>query len=190
MSFAVSHFFLWALVIFHSLAICALVRLLADLRRLAGKGFVSTTKASLVGRQAPRFSAIDLRSQQIVSTSSFQRERRILMFISPDCIVCRRILSELSSTSTDWDRLLIYCHGTRRACQVDLRSLPASVQILGRSETDVASLYGLMRLPAVVALDETLRVEGVHYPTQYSELKSFLSEETQLPHPSALENVN
>lgn len=188
--FGVTYAFLWLLVLLQGFGICVLVRQLSELQRRADRGRPAALVPLPLGSTAPDFSAIDLSMSQHVHSSVFRGRRRVLLFLSTDCSVCRKLASELSRTAAGaLEGLILYCQGNGRACQSYFSPLVKIVPVLARDAVDVAATFRLAGFPVAVMLDEEWRVTGFRYPSHYSQILDCLSSDDRVPSSSAAQPI-
>ena len=90
----VSQIVLWIVVVVLALTVMALVRQIGVLHeRVAPLGALTTKTAVDVGQPAPRFDVIDLAGRPLrIGGASADGRSQLLLFVSPSCPVCKKLL--------------------------------------------------------------------------------------------------
>jgi methylamine dehydrogenase accessory protein MauD len=90
----VSQIALWVVVVVLALTVLALVRQIGVLHeRVAPLGALSTKNAVEVGQAAPQFDVIDLAGRPLhIGGRSPDGRSQLLLFVSPACPVCKKLL--------------------------------------------------------------------------------------------------
>jgi methylamine dehydrogenase accessory protein MauD len=90
----ISQVLLWSAVLTMALVIVALVRQVGILHeRISPMGALVTDKGPEVGDMAPRITVSDIRGRPVqFGTSSSAGRGRLLLFVSPSCPVCKKLL--------------------------------------------------------------------------------------------------
>lgn len=174
----VSHIALWVAVVVQGLAICALLYKNNVLLKLAVGG--TGVRQHALGTLAARFRAIDLRTDLVVSDDQVMGSRTFLLFIAPGCPTCKRLMKDVEFVPANWresQKLVVYCTGPKRWC-VDAYAEELieadELALLAEHEADVARLFGVRGLPALVELDHTRRIAGYHYPSTWEDVTSLM----------------
>lgn len=174
----VAHIGLWVAIVVEGLAICALLYKNNRLLEIAGDGF----RDHAVGMPAPNFLATDLRTGAVVSNDQFVGSRTFLLFVTPACPTCHRLMEELNDMYrvgvAQAGTLLAYCDGSSQGC-VDafshsLRSLNG-IPLLAESDAELVDLFGVRALPALVEMDRAWRIAGYSYPSTWENLAGIIS---------------
>jgi methylamine dehydrogenase accessory protein MauD len=90
----VSQIVLWLVVVVLALTVLALARQIGVLHeRVAPLGALSTKTAVDVGEPAPRFDVIDLGGRPLrIGGESPDGRSQLLLFVSPSCPMCKKLL--------------------------------------------------------------------------------------------------
>ena len=90
----VSQIVLWIVVVVLALTVLALVRQIGVLHeRVAPLGALSTKNAVEVGQASPQFDVIDLAGRPLhIGGRSPDGRRQLLLFVSPSCPMCKKLL--------------------------------------------------------------------------------------------------
>jgi hypothetical protein len=172
----VAHALLWLLALFQGLLICFLVRQLSDLRELAEKGQGPKISQLPRGSTAPEFSGITLTSSLALHSSMLRGKRTVLLFLSTDCGICRKLAHELGTAAhSSLEGLVILCQGEQRVWESRLAALSRSVPVLLPAQ-DVIEAYRLSGFPAVFIVDAAWRIVDARFPSLGADVLDCLSE--------------
>ena len=179
----VAHIALWVAVGFQGLAICALLYKNNRLLEIAATGGIVSQHAA--GSSAPRFLATDLRTRAVVSSDELMESRTFLLFITPACPACLRLMRDLSDACSErgrrFEKLLVYCVGSSRECananERNLLNLNG-MALLTEHDAKVADLFGVRTLPALVELDYAWRIAGYFYPSTWEDITSIMPQDS------------
>jgi len=154
----VSNILLWLVVIGLGLVIFALTRQIGVLyERVAPAGALAVNKQLEVGQAAPEMTLQTLHNTlvNIGDSGSLQRSQ-LLLFVSPDCPVCKTLLPAIRSArqhEADWLDVVLASDGEPAAHlafvkQYELGNVPYVLsELLGKT-------YGVAKLPYAVLIDE------------------------------------
>lgn len=161
---------LWILAIVQGAVIVALVHQLADLRIVVNSGAPALPKLP-VGIRAPEFSALDLRSNRILHSSTLNGRRVVLCFMNADCHVCRVLAFELSQKPADvLAGLVVYYDGVVIGAGAVFQALAEKVPVLVKDTVDLSTQFGLEKLPVAVLIDEAWRISATTYPLRADDI--------------------
>jgi hypothetical protein len=176
MTFTATYIALWVLVAMQCLLILALVKQFAELKRLLDKGGLPGPQRLPAGTPAPEFEGADLRSGRLISSADWNGRGGLILFLSPECTLCRRLASGLEHLEQDaLSRLVVLCQGDERGCQEFSRQIGAAVAVLFDRSPGAAARYRVSGSPTAVLLDEALRVRGYGHPNGVEDLKQLLT---------------
>jgi hypothetical protein len=163
---------LWIVVIVQALAIAVLVRQLAELEALARVHKHLKSQPLRPGTVAPDFQAKDLQSGEVIDSARWRGRSIVLLFVSPACNVCRRVLAELAAASpAGLADLVVYCDDEEGKCAGYLAALAHKTTLLTReSATDVSYLYRVTAFPVAVSIDKRWIVTDVRHPTTVADM--------------------
>src|SRR5262245_4339561 len=118
MNYGLSIFYplLCVLLVFESLLAIALFKKLDEVKKLV-RANASSRKGLAAGTPAPPFKGTDARSSAPVSLPV--QRTSVLLFVSPDCSVCRHVLGSLRGRAARESRALVAavcCVGGREVC--------------------------------------------------------------------------
>ena len=165
----IAHVGLWVAVVAEGLAICVLFYKNSQLEVAAARGVIGHHP---VGTTAPYFHAKDVRTGSVVSNGQFMGSQTVLLFITPSCPDCRRLMRGLAVASGEGmklDGLVAFCGGSGPECAdaytEDLRELEA-VPVLVEHDARVVDLFGIRAAPVLVELDYAWHVVRYSYPSE------------------------
>lgn len=173
-SFTASYIAIWILVLFQGLLVLALLRQLTELRRLIEAGGLQADDRLPVGSPAPEFSGVDLRSGEQVRMDSLSWFGGVMLFLSPDCGVCKGLAEGLRQPATDGlPRIVVFCQGEEQACSRFVKRLDPEVHLLVKGAKKTAALYHVSGFPTAIAVDRKQRIVGYGHPENVGDLKDF-----------------
>ena len=168
----VAHIGLWIAIVLEGLAICVLVYRNSQLLKVAAAGGAIGNHAA--GADAPAFEAKDLHTGEIVSHRQMSGRRTFLLFITPSCSDCRKVMGELAE-ETEGDSafagLLVYCDGANRGCLNAYPDRLGQVPVLVEHNDNVHRLFGIRALPALVELDHAWHIVAYSYPSSARDIR-------------------
>lgn len=169
-----AHVGLWVAIVVEGLAICVLLYKNNRLAEMAALGGVEGHLAK--GKVGPRFETTDLRTGEVVSQGQLLGMRVSILFVSPSCQDCRRLMAGLAETLAGTERvdgLLASCYGDGQNCSGTFESL-SNVPLLEDHEGDLSGPFGIRAWPALVELDAAWRIVGYSYPSLPEHVLQFL----------------
>lgn len=171
MSFLVSYIALWCFAVVLALMAVGLLREVTLLRRSLAQGGLDTAMRLPLGGRTPKFSAIDGRTGVEMQSEIITNRTSVILFVSPSCSVCHRVVHGLSSGSVAGGsfRLFILCKGTSEECRGFIETIDPGIPLLLDPRARIAELYGISRYPVAVVVDRG-RVRRYGYPTGAQDL--------------------
>jgi methylamine dehydrogenase accessory protein MauD len=162
----ISQIVLWVVVLGLAAAVLALTRQIGVLHeRIAPMGALTIDRGPAVGDAPPLFDLIDIRGRRItIGGPSGDGKSTFLMFVSPSCPVCKKLLPVVKSIAgaEDWIRLVFASDGERAEQERFVRAerLEDCPYVLS-AELGIAFRIG--KLPYVVLIDEqgAVRAKGL-----------------------------
>ncbi len=153
-----SNIILWIAVIALGLVVFALTRQIGVLyERVAPAGALAVNQNLEVGQLAPELSLQTLSSEMItVGGVNDGNKSQLILFISPDCPVCKTLLPAIKSAASaesNWIELVLASDGHNQdhsgyVKQYGLQAFPYVIsELLGKT-------YGVAKLPYAVLIDE------------------------------------
>ncbi len=173
--FYASYALLWALVVFQALVVVALLRQIAELKRYVEQGGLPASNQLPAGTPAPAFSALDLRTRQSFSLQSLNGQGGVLLFLSPDCTVCRGLADSLRAEGRDaLPPILPVCEGDDKGCATFLERLGAEFPLLLDARQQVGGLFHVEGSPTAVVLDADQKIRAYGHPQDVRDLRELL----------------
>ncbi len=154
----VSNIILWVLVTGLSILLFALTRQIGVLfERVAPAGALMINKTLEVGVKAPQVDAEDINSGKHLVVGEPETGRsQLLFFMSPDCPVCKSLLSMLKSAKLaeeSWLDIIYASDGELKTHQKYIKSQGLGDSVYVSSKL-LGIQYGVSRLPFAVLIDE------------------------------------
>src|SRR6266851_5378916 len=153
----ISQVVLWIAVLALSAVVLALVRQIGVLHeRIAPMGALTMDKGPKVGDQSPVFELLDLAARPLTLGARRNDLRsQILMFVSPTCPVCKKLLPIVKSVvaaESDWLDLIFTSDGepSEQAALVRKYSLEQYSFVLS---SELGMTYRVSNLPYAVLID-------------------------------------
>lgn len=177
--FVASYIAVWILVIFQGLLILALLKQLAEVKKLARLGGVAGADPLPVGTPAPDFEGIDLRFAKPVTKYLFAGEGGVILFLSPDCGSCLELVDGLrQSALSESLPILTFCQGDESACASFIKRLGPKIYTLRGDFDDgsVAKSYHVDGSPTAVVINPDLTISSYGHPINVAGLKGLLAE--------------
>lgn len=165
MSFVASYVGLWLLTVFLTLIAIGLLREITVLKRSLGEQGFAMEAPLVIGSRAPNFSAVRVGSGRKESGDILRGRASLVVFISPQCATCLRLVHRLQSVpGVDFFSVVTVCKGNDNDCSGFLDPLGSGAALLLDTDGEVAKLYGVSGYPAVVVVDADRRVRGYGQP--------------------------
>jgi hypothetical protein len=174
--FSASYIAIWAIVLFQALLIVALLRQLAELRRLLEMGGLQGEDHLPAGSAAPRFAGLDTRTGQQVGIRSLSGSGGAVLFLSPDCSVCEnRVASMRQPAMIGLPPIVIFCQGGKQHCADFLKGLGSGVHLLQEGAEETAGRYGVSGFPTAVVIDANQKIRRYGHPKNVDDLRRLLA---------------
>jgi hypothetical protein len=173
--FGTTYVILWLVVLIQGILVLLLVHRLTQVRPAGG--FIQPLPSELpIGGRAPEFSGIDVRSGSVLTSSILRGRITVLLFVSPECSGCKRLVYDLVSVSASLlDGVIVVCHGTMQSCAAALAQLAARVPILCADQARGLSEYKVSGLPVSVVINPDWTVADVRRPNSADHVVEALS---------------
>lgn len=166
-----SYVALWALVVFQALVVVALLRQISELKRYVEQGGLPASNQLAAGTPAPAFSALDLRSRQSLGLERLNGRGGVVLFLSPDCTVCRGLADSLRAQGKDaLVPIIPVCEGDDQGCSVFLERLGKDFPLLVDARQQVGNLFHVEGSPTAVVLDGDKKIRGYGHPQDARDL--------------------
>lgn len=177
--FILSYGALWLLVIFQSLVLLGLVRMVYQIQQasptLSRRGPDSRLKT---GERAPEFTALDLLGSPVRS-ADYSGRLRALLFVSAGCRACTLTLSEMHALNCKVQgRIVIICRGGREDCTDLAERYGLDVPVIADSDDHISQLFGISGVPTAVLIDASDLIQSYGHPLRGKELEDLLAEKS------------
>jgi len=161
---AISQIVLWIVVVILAATVLALARQIGVLHeRIAPMGALTIDKGPKVGDPAPIFDLHALNEDPVtIGGPSANRLSTMLMFVSPSCPVCKKLLPivrSIAASETRWLRVVFTSDGEEAAQQEFVRrhQLESFPLVLS---SELGMTYRVSKLPYAVLIDEEGRIRA------------------------------
>jgi methylamine dehydrogenase accessory protein MauD len=163
----ISQVILWIAVVALSAIVLALIRQIGVLHeRIAPMGALTIDKGPKVGDQSPVFELIDLANRPLtIGAASADGRSQLLMFVSPTCPVCKKLLPIAKSVATAesrWLDLIFTSDGepSEQGAFIARHQLESYPFVLS---SEVGMTYRVSKLPYAVLIDDegVVRAKGL-----------------------------
>jgi methylamine dehydrogenase accessory protein MauD len=161
---AISQIVMWIVMVILAVTVLALARQIGVLHeRIAPMGALTLDKGPKVGDVAPIFSLRALNESAVtIGGPSASGHSTMLMFVSPTCPVCKKLLPivrSIAASETRWLRLVFTSDGDEPAQQAFVRRhrLESFPMVLS---SELGMTYRVSKLPYAVLIDEEGRVRA------------------------------
>ncbi len=161
---AISQIALWIVVVILSATVLALARQIGVLHeRIAPMGALTIDKGPKIGDAAPIFDLADLNGRTVtVGGPSANALSTMLMFVSPTCPVCKKLLpivKSIAESEAGWLRVVFTSDGDDPAQRefVARHRLEPFPMVLS---SELGLTYRVSKLPYAVLIDEEGRVRA------------------------------
>ena len=175
-AFFTSYVAMWILVLFQGLIILALLRELSELRRRLELGALENEDRLPIGTEAPEFTGVDVRTRQPVTLKTIDREGGAILFLTPDCNLCKNLANSLRAPAlSDLPTVIEFCQGSERGCSAFFERLDPKGHLVHRGAEQVAALYHVTGSPTAVIVDGERKIRGYAHPQDLEDLKKLLT---------------
>ena len=160
----ISQIVLWIVVVILAVTVLALARQIGVLHeRIAPMGALTIDKGPKVGDVAPIFDLRALNDSPVtIGGPSASGHSTMLMFVSPTCPVCKKLLPivrSIAASETRWLRVVFTSDGDEPAQQefVGRHRLESFPMVLS---SELGMTYRVSKLPYAVLIDEEGRIRA------------------------------
>jgi cytochrome c biogenesis protein CcmG, thiol:disulfide interchange protein DsbE len=176
--FYVSYVLLWAVVVFQSLVLLGIVRLVRHPASTGGSDVAVTSTGALIGEPAPSFRAVDIDGNRF-DTTSLPATLNALLFVTPDCVTCMASLEELNGLRERVDgSLAVVCRGTADECRRvrELYELDDQIPVVVDSAHDVSDAFEVLGTPTAVLIGGNGRIRSYGHPMDKDDFLRLIAE--------------
>lgn len=169
--FTATYLALWALVIFQSLLILALLRQMGEIRKRIDEGGLPVDDRLPTGVPAPELAGADLRTGEPVGLRSLDGRGGVLLFLSPVCTVCKGLAEGLSRRGGEESvPVIAICQGEEEACSQFASRLGPHIPLLVDEDFALGTRYRISGSPTAVVLDGETAVRAYGHPREATDL--------------------
>jgi hypothetical protein len=166
---AASNIALWVLVTAQGIFLLFVLRQLNNLETLAQHGSLRVPLPK--GSSPPSFTALDQQSGRLIESHKLFQRAAILIFLSPSCSVCVRLVNEIETyRGDDLPPVIALCEGDAEHCAALLARLGSQAQFLFPDGAEVAKLFHVTSFPAAFVVDDSETLCGSGNPTSVGAL--------------------
>jgi hypothetical protein len=177
-SFFATYIAVWVLALLQGLLILALLRQLAELRRLVEQRSMHDhddhhDEARLpIDSLAPEFTGIDISSGMEVGIHSLSAHGGVILFLSPECSMCKGLADELRRPAiNDLPPIIVLCQGGKQPCAYFMDRLGGEVLLLVERVEEVAARYHVSGFPTAIVVDSRQKIRGYGHPEKIEDLR-------------------
>jgi len=157
--FYLSYAALWILVIFQSLVLLGVVRMVHELRQTGVAARMSA------GQEAPKFSAVAL-SGVPIGSAGFAGRLTALLFVSSDCSACLDTLENnmgyLSYKAQG--NLIVICKAGQAECARLGQRYQLTTPIVADEDGEISRLFAVSSVPTAVVINAQNRIQSYGQP--------------------------
>lgn len=180
-SFFASYIAIWILVLFQGLLILALLRQLAELHRLMERGVLQGEDRLLAGSRAPKFAGLDVRTGQQVGSHILNGSGGVILFLSPECVVCKSLADSLTQRAISrLPPIIVFCKGGEQGCSYFVKRLGLEIHLLREGAEETAARYHVSGFPTAIAVDGKQKIRGYGHPKNLEDLRQLLAREVDV----------
>jgi hypothetical protein len=174
--FFASYIAIWILVLFQGLLVLALLRQLAELRRLVEQGGLQGEDRLPTGSPAPEFAGFDVRSGQQVGSHSLRGLGGVILFLSSECTVCKDLAASLRQPAMNGlPPIIAFCQGGEEACARFVKRLGLEVYLLLKGAEEIAARYHVSGFPTAVVVDGKGKIRAYGHPENVEDLRRLVA---------------
>lgn len=162
-AFLLSYGALWVLVVLEILVLLGLIQAVHRLQQ-AGSSMATESdgQSTMIGKYLPGFQVVDRRGLQIDSIG-FRGRNVVLLFVSPTCKGCARVLDNLAPLSRRGE-VIVLCRGSNRECEQLARQHSLTIPVGLDVDDKVSDLLHINGVPTAVVIDPEGRIRSYGYP--------------------------
>lgn len=164
MAFLLSYGALWIFVGVETLVLLGLVHAVHRLAQEGPSGGATSPdeRTAMVGKQLPEFQVVAQKGLRLNSTD-FRGRRIVLLFVSPSCRGCARVLDDLTPFNQRGE-VIVLCRGDGAECEQLTARHSLKVPVGLDVESKVSGLLRVNGVPTAVVIDPEGRIRSYGYP--------------------------
>ncbi len=160
-AFGLSYAVLWLLVIVQSVVLISLVHTVFRLHHDVELGSNGSQR-----RPAPSFTSVDV-DGMLVRSLDWPKRLRALLFVSPSCTSCERVLGGLEPEALKQKaagEIVVICRGSRDECRQLRDTHSLEIPVLADTTDEVTRLYAVKSVPTAVLIDADGNIQSTGEP--------------------------
>ena len=171
-SFFATYLAVWILVLLQGLLILALLRQLAELRRQVELRGMPSDDRLPIDSLAPEFTGADIGSGRQVGSHSLSAHGGVILFLSPECGLCKELASGLQQPAINGlPPIIALCQGGAQPCAYFVEILSGKVHLILDEVEKVAARYHVSGFPTAVIVDNQQKIRGYGHPEKVEDLR-------------------
>lgn len=147
----ISYVALWLLVLLLVILLLGLTREVGGLHsRIGPPGVLATDDGLDIGALAPDFTTTEVPGGGEVHVRAASGRDALVLFISPNCELCRKVLPTLAKSWAAWQRVVnihVVCEGTEEEVRSLIDQTKAQISMLADPSLRIRTAYGLPPAP-------------------------------------------
>lgn len=164
---AVSNIALWILVGSLTFLVLGVIREVGGLHsRIGPPGALMTNEGLDVGDRAPDFRTIDVLTKREVEFHATHERESLLVFVSPNCTPCRRLLPGVAKGWARWQRhadIYVICEGSEEEVAAFAKRSKVRVPLLADPQASIREGFKVPATPFAYLLSTagTVKLKGI-----------------------------
>jgi peroxiredoxin len=153
--FYLSYVALWILVIFQTLILLGLVRMVSQLQQTGAVAGVSE------GQEAPAINAIDL-SGAPINSKHFAGRQTALLFVSTSCSLCAEALANIDylQKKTNQGIVIVICQAGRADSVRLVGKYDLNIPVIADEDLQISRAYSVSSVPTAVIINENNHIKS------------------------------
>jgi hypothetical protein len=159
-------------LLFQGLLIVALLKQLEDAKALLETIDIPAVGALAAGAAAPRFDTAGVRSNRRFALESFREAGGVLLFVSPKCEACSRLIEKIATRDRLPDNVIVVWGG--EAEELGARVGP-HIEFVTANAGLIAAAYRIGSFPTAVSINGAGAIVRYGHPRDYDDLDKMLA---------------